>query len=174
MKERAPRPRQIRCAECFLPALREQLNAAGVCLSCVFAIIRKNEARTLKDSLTLLRAKGLCAYCGEPSAHVEHVVPRRTNLPTYTVPACAECNLLAGGRLFGSFREKQDYIKTRLRKKYHRILNQPEWDTYELRSMGYNLRKKIQGEQMKREIALARLAWCTEALSSMYDAEDAA
>lgn len=133
---------------------------------CVLFEQRQHEKHTLREILELLREKRLCAYCGEPSEHVEHVVPRRTGLPTYTVPACAECNLIAGGKLFHTFKDKQAYIRERLASKYERFLSMDEWTEDELRGLGYNLRKKIEGNMWRREVAHSRLSWSLEGFSA--------
>lgn len=60
-----------------------------------------------------------CAYCGQRAEHLDHVKPywwlEKNGRELHTVgnlrPACAECNLLAGGRVFDSFEEKKAWIR---------------------------------------------------------------
>jgi hypothetical protein len=72
---------------------------------------------------------------GEYANEIEHVYPRSTKLPTYVVPACKECNLLASDALFSTFEEKSIYIRNKLRKRYKKILSTPEWTSDEIKEL---------------------------------------
>lgn len=117
------------------------------------------EKRQLMEVVDFLREKGLCAYCGEYGSEVEHVVPRVSKLPTYTVLACRECNGTAGDRLFASFPEKQSFILAQYKKRYARVLRLPEWTEDEIDEMGYALRKQIEAYQTVKASIERRLEW---------------
>lgn len=116
---------------------------SGACLACQYFELVQVEKKQLADVIEFLRAKGLCIYCGEYGDEIEHVVPKCTRLPTYTVLACKECNGIASVRLFPSFAEKQAYIITKLKKKYQKIITTPEWTEDELVEMGPGLQGHI-------------------------------
>ena len=110
-------------------------------------------------AIEFLRQNGICAYCGEYGDEVEHVVPRWTGLPTYTLLACRECNGIAGGKLFKSFEARKGYIQAKLRKRYAKILRMPEWDETELKEMGYAMRVQIRAYEDARRIMERRVSW---------------
>ena len=66
-----------------------------------------------------------CFYCGALATHIDHVRPRwwleMHGLPENEldnlVPACARCNLMAGGKVFDSVEEKRNWIRKMLPKR---------------------------------------------------------
>ncbi len=65
-----------------------------------------------------------CVYCGASASTVDHIEPydwNHNNDSSNLVAACVECNVIAGDKIFGSFQEKADYIRTiRARGKWRR------------------------------------------------------
>ena len=71
-----------------------------------------------------------CAYCGLPSDTYDHAYPVSAmarlldvegpdcNIRSFIVPACRECNTIAGNMLFPTFNEKRDHIRRILRIRY--------------------------------------------------------
>jgi len=65
-----------------------------------------------------------CVYCGAPATCEDHVLPKsiayalsKTKWSAdllQIVPACHNCNSTVGNKLFASFRDKQQYIRSRL------------------------------------------------------------
>jgi hypothetical protein len=117
------------------------------------------EKRELRSIVDWLRNQSICFYCGEYGSEIEHVVPRVTALPTWTVQACGECNKIASGTLFDSVLEKLNFIKEKRRGKYHRVLSEPEWTDDELSELGKNLRSSIAATQRARLVVLSQLEW---------------
>jgi hypothetical protein len=148
------------CAACRIPT--QFLLGSGkkaVCAQCHFLEAVQRDRANLEEVIVYLRDKGLCAYCGEYASDVEHVVPRVSRLPTWTVPACHECNAIAGGTVFASFEDKAQFIKDYLAHKYRHVLDSPEWDEDELAEMGHNLRSKIAAAETARKIMQQRISW---------------
>jgi hypothetical protein len=114
----------------------------------------------MSEAIEFLRDKGLCAYCGEYGSEKEHVVPRCTGLPTYTLLACRECNQIASGQLFGSFDQKAAYIRGVLRGMYRKVLRKPEeWTRDEIEELGYGMRAKMNALMAARDVMLRRVSW---------------
>lgn len=131
----------------------------GECLVCRYFELCRGERLRMADAIEFLRDKGLCAYCGEYGDEVEHVVPRCAGLPTYTLPACRECNGIALGRLFKSFEDKATFIRGGLSAKYQHVLQKPEWTDDEIDELGKNMRAKIRALMVAREVMLRRISW---------------
>lgn len=130
-----------------------------VCSSCRYFASVRNDRRTLSGAIEFLRSRSLCAYCGEAATDVEHVVPRSSKLPTYTVPACKECNGIAGAIVFPSFLAKLNFIQKRIRVRYAKVLKVPEWTDDEIEEMGYAMQQQIIGFQRVRNWVLRRIDW---------------
>jgi hypothetical protein len=113
--------------------------------------------------------QGACVYCGTPANGFDHFVPLSalvmladslTQIPgKVLVPACRECNLIAGRDVFPTIAAKRRFIHARLRRKYRRILAIPEWRDRELAELGPSLEKYVRSGQDTRRWLLARLAW---------------
>jgi hypothetical protein len=127
------------------------------CIPCTLHEIIVQDKKAISGVLKILRENKICAYCGELAEEVEHVQPRRNRLETWTVPACKECNRLAGGRVFPGFYEKREYIRLAIRKKYSKELSMPEWDQEELGTVKGRLREKIEASLAAREVTKQRL-----------------
>jgi hypothetical protein len=118
-----------------------------------------------------------CHYCGQPANAVDHVIPRvliarlrvledeETTRQMYlrhrvrTVPCCRECNSIINSHYFSTLDERKAFLKTRLRKRYKRLLEMPEWTVDEMTELDGQLQDYvIQGTRMKRLIQ-KRIAW---------------
>lgn len=149
------------CDNCRMPhGVVFQLRDGGnVCPPCAFAEMRTRDLSTLGDVIEISREKRVCAYCGDPAEHIEHVIPRRLHQPTYTVLSCAECNLLAGGFKATCFADKIDYIREKIRKRYKKYLRAPEWDDEELSEMGPQMARWLRACSQIRNWVLGRLSF---------------
>lgn len=148
------------CPVCEIPARTLIPSFAGqTCVQCHFIDVVRREVRSLSEVIQNLRDLGLCAYCGEHGAEVEHVIPRRAHLATFTVPACRECNGIASGKLFESFNEKQQHIRKGLRKKYDKVLRIPQWDAEEIADLGRAMQDMVKKWEAARLIMVQRLSW---------------
>ena len=113
----------------------------------------------------MLRARDLsriCFYCGEGASDVEHVIPfSLVGECTPKVWSCSECNSIASNSLFETIEEKRAYIQNKLRIRYKRVLNYPDWAVDELEELSYTLRQSvISGMEAKKWIE-RRLKWST-------------
>lgn len=126
----------------------------------------------LCDFIDYVRDKGLCAYCGEYAEHIEHVVPRCLDLPTYTVPSCAECNLLAGDTPVVTFAEKRRLIHDLLRERYSNVLSTPDHSAAELEQLGYTLRNLVCRSLEIRDIVRRRLSFRLDEYIISHELED--
>lgn len=148
-----------RCASCGLPHFSVAKSMDGVCLACSYFEVCRSEMLSMGDATEWLRERGLCAYCGEYGSEAEHVVPKSSRLPTYTLLACGECNRIAGGLVFRSFVDKRGHIHRELRRKYRRVLRMPEWPEEEMGELGYVLRAQIEVWERARQSVRRRLEW---------------
>ena len=67
-------------------------------------------------TIVLARDQGTCQYCGRPADTVDHVRPVAaggTDDMNNLVAACRECNDEAKDLVFGSVKEKAEYLKLR-------------------------------------------------------------
>lgn len=153
----------VRCALCRARTPFPQLwDSEQVCLPCFFAESRYADRLGLDAAIDKVRELGACAYCGEPASELEHVVPRCAGLPTWTVPACSDCNNLAAGGVFESFRAKRDFIREAIRRRHAKVLRTPEWDEDELAELGPALRASTAAYTAARAVVLSRLNFALE------------
>lgn len=118
---------------------------------------------------TRISKSNRCQYCGEHATTEDHFVPisvaahlirsgiRPNNL--FLLPACLECNVLAGDAVFDSIEEKRKFIQDKIEKKYKAILKIPQWKYHELDELGYNLRNFVNSGIGQFRILLGRLEW---------------
>jgi len=107
-----------------------------------------------------LRIKGpLCVYCGGTANTDEHFPPASLTPNGYLLPACRECNSIAGTTWATDFEERTRHVKAKLRLKYRSHLETPEWSTEEKDELGYNLRKVVELWQTQKTVLNERLAW---------------
>ncbi len=131
-----------------------------VCAPCLFFDLVKLERKSLSAAIEWLRDKGLCFYCGDYGGEIEHVIPRASHLPTYTVLACRECNGMASDKVCeGGIAEKLLYIRGRRKRRYLKVLAIPEWTPEEIAEMGYGMRATIMASQAARQMVSAQLSW---------------
>lgn len=76
---------------------------------------------------------------------------------TRTVPACHECNAIAGARVFASFRAKRRFIQRRLAERYRKLLAMPSWTEAELDELSPSLRTHVEAALGHRAVIRARL-----------------
>lgn len=113
----------------------------------------------IKDNL-------LCMYCGASAECREHVVPvsylsfaRSYNEKlVWLVPACNNCNSLAGPFIAFSIPEKAKYVMSRFKLKYKKILNYPEWTEEEMKSIDYGLKEMVWAGIVAKRVAKERLS----------------
>ena len=119
-------------------------------------------------SYSVIENDGTCVYCGQRANSLDHFVPYSVAivlmefLPIggkYLLPACRECNSIAGDKVFYTVNEKRSYIQGRLKEKYSLIYDIPEWTESELEEMGYNLQTYIRSSLGSRQWIEDRIKW---------------
>tara|TARA_R100000152_G_C6736871_1_gene160959 strand:+ start:314 stop:1072 length:759 start_codon:yes stop_codon:yes gene_type:complete len=106
-----------------------------------------------------------CAYCGVYPDTADHVLPivfmeflilnGDKNTRSEIVPACNECNALAGSRVFSSFKKKKEYVQSKIFSRYSRIAEWTEEEIEESELRG-NLKDIVVGDMKRREYHIAR------------------
>jgi hypothetical protein len=85
------------------------------------------------------------------------------------LPACRECNTIAGTTWPEHFEERAAYVKRKLRLKYKKEIRTPEWSDSEMTELGRNIKGNILSWEKRRKIALERIAWSAVAYLSSID-----
>ena len=121
----------------------------------------------------LIIEKGRCTYCGISATERDHVVPlsfqragkriaqSRTfrDQPDNIVPCCRECNAIASDKVFSSIFEKRSYIKHRLKQKYKKLLQSPNWSQSEIDEMGPKMKRYILVSIAAKQLTIVRVSW---------------
>lgn len=110
-----------------------------------------------------------CVYCGEGANSVDHFPPKTYSAGGFLLPACKECNSLAGTVWPKNFELRAAHVKDGLRNRYRKLLQAPDWAEDELDELKYNLRKGIMVWQKQKEILKERLAWSAMSYLSSID-----
>lgn len=113
-----------------------------------------------------------CVYCGRDATCLDHFLPiahlrsvYQTAQPLtlwpllFKVPACAECNGIAGDHVFRTYAQKRDYIRERLRRRYRKLLDRQRWDEEEIIELGPSLQQFVRARQRQRAELNERLHW---------------
>lgn len=110
-----------------------------------------------------------CIYCGAITQCLDHFTPL---IVAYAladvgvkfgrkilVPACSDCNVIAGTEVLKTIAQKRRFIQNRLRVKHKKLLRSPTWTQVELEKLSPNLRARVQFDlNLKAEIQ-RRIAW---------------
>lgn len=118
-----------------------------------------------------------CYYCGAVAETIDHVVPQivlqtaalsndeavtkylHRRHRVMTVPACRECNGLAGAKFFDTLEERRQHVKNALRRRYRRLLESPDWGDTELMDLDAPLRGLILNTLEVRRLVRLRVAY---------------
>lgn len=114
-----------------------------------------------------------CTYCGEPAEVLDHWPPAVHTPQGVLLPCCSECNTLASDEHPANFYGRVLYVKGRLRKRYRKALNMPQWEEEELEVMSPSFRTSIRAGMRLRLDAAARIEWDSLAYLATIDTEDA-
>lgn len=97
-----------------------------------------------------------CVYCGILASEKEHVIPKAylrnvkdlfllgfgVDVPEeIIVPACKECNMIAGAKVFPSFRAKKSFIREQLLIRYKKFRTFNPWTDEELGELSGRLKE---------------------------------
>lgn len=148
----------LKCSSCGLEHLSVTL-AESTCAPCRLFDLIQLERQEYAAIVAWTYEKEICFYCGEPSTEVEHVIPKHTGLPTWTVHSCRECNSLASGTIYSSVTEKLCSIREKRQRKYKWLYDMPEWSKDELEELGYNLRVAVQRQMVAKQCVQSQLDW---------------
>lgn len=118
------------------------------------------------------RWSSACVYCGEPANSKDHVLAiswstalnlsalnGETNQAITLVPACIECNDLAGSTPTLTVKAKRALIHKKLRTKYKNLIEMPDWDQDEINQTHGRLKQSIIAALKKRQIIWNRVTW---------------
>lgn len=111
-----------------------------------------------------------CVYCGTFADCRDHIIPisflrgtgdRRGSFvdKINLVRACSECNHIAGSKVFSNLDDKREYIQSRLKQKYKKLLLFPSWNENELEEMSQKFKQIIRLKQRAKLVIEYRLAW---------------
>jgi len=108
-----------------------------------------------------------CTYCGLPATSMDHVPPitRCSDFNKkaldynnfFKVPSCTQCNSALNDRVLYSIRERLDFIKKYLRKKYKNLLHLPTWEEEDYEDMDLTFAKIIKHKDNQVDILYMRL-----------------
>jgi hypothetical protein len=104
-----------------------------------------------------------CVYCGERSESKEHYPPRSYTVHGVILPACLECNSMSGTSFTSSFVDRCEYVRGKIRAKYRKALETPEWSAREISQMGRGMREQIKRWKQLRKLVEKRLQWDPQA-----------
>lgn len=110
-----------------------------------------------------------CTYCGMPANTIDHVPPISAR-PILTsmgvsrwdfleVPSCHECNSAIGAKALWTVRERKQWIKGFLSKKYKRILKMPNWTEEEISELGRGLKDHVEAFTALKKLTIGRVGW---------------
>ena len=117
-----------------------------------------------------------CYYCWDDATTIDHIVPvsyyyswKRKSLhltSTYwknnLIDCCRECNSIAGNKVFDDIEEKKLYIQDRIRNKYKKLINMPNWTDDEINELTWTLKKEIKIQVLARKWILNRVNYPVE------------
>jgi hypothetical protein len=117
-----------------------------------------------------------CYYCGEPADTTDHVPPQcirplmlrdPVGFKQYKfceVDCCKECNSGLGKR-FWTLAERKNEVAKRIRRKYKKLLEMPDWTVAELATVSSRMRDQILSQLKRRGVARRRLSWASPKLA---------
>ncbi|MDE2232528.1 MAG: hypothetical protein KGJ90_00150 [Patescibacteria group bacterium] len=110
-----------------------------------------------------------CVYCGDLATTVDHFIPISIFASLIgigadingkiLVPACRECNLLAGDKLFKTIGAKRRYLQNRIKERYRKVLNMPFWEEKEISELSPHMQEIVKNGLLEREHVKARIGW---------------
>ena len=100
-----------------------------------------------------------CTYCGQMANTEEHFPPRSLTSVGLIISACKECNQFASTLWAFDFEERCNYVKMKIKDKYKKCLQTPDWSDNEIKELKYNLRCGVRKWQFLKKITQERIAW---------------
>jgi hypothetical protein len=89
-------------------------------------------------------------------------------------PACEECNVTLGSKLFVTVETRAAYLLGALSAKYKKLLKGPMWSEDELEELGSSLRMHVEAVQAKACFVRTRLEHlrCVSAQDDRFDDDE--
>lgn len=119
-----------------------------------------------------------CVYCGNPASQIDHVHPQAAHpneanphTAGLLVPACGECNRIAGARIFKTLSHKREWIHWKLRRKHRRALALPYWSDQEKSELGPTLRDNLEVALKVQWVLRQRVAYKCDGRCKRGDVE---
>jgi len=112
--------------------------------------------------MSILRSPSASNRPRNTAEHYPRIYPDgelRSSPRILTVPSCRECNGLAGASYQPTLTERKKYIKDKLRHRYRKIIEMPEWEEAEIEELGRALKTHVLVGIEQRKLILQRLAW---------------
>jgi hypothetical protein len=124
----------------------------------------------VSSELNIIWGQTPCYYCGQLATDIDHIPPQvaRSKLfdlgfmdryPIHELPCCRECNSILGDRLPWTLNERRAYVKKRLRERYRKFLEIPDWTDSELAILRPTLQEFVICGLVQKERIEARLKW---------------
>ena len=113
----------------------------------------------------------ICFYCGMPAGTVDHVPALNKveelraiyEIQHYTkVPACSECNGVAGDEPHLEVFERRRFLKDKLKKRYKKYIKLPDWEDSEIKPLGYALKMNVEAAMSIKYLVAYRLTYGEE------------
>lgn len=115
----------------------------------------------------------VCVYCGDFATTCDHVQPLSHIVglmsvgadlpePLQKVPACMECNCLAGSNVFDSFDHKAEWLRDAIARRHRDALRAPTWTMQEIEELDGITRIDIEAAMRAKEKHLSRTSWCMQ------------
>lgn len=114
-----------------------------------------------------------CVYCGMLANSDDHFPPRSAFRAGFILPACRECNFLAGTSYPTDFWKRVNLVKEKIKKRNRKLVNMPFWSKEDLNELGPNMRRDVEIWQRKKRIVHSRLAWNVESYLASIDKNNA-
>lgn len=110
-----------------------------------------------------------CCYCGELATTREHFPPLVAVHWGLILPACKECNAFAGTEWCFDFEMRISHIKQKIKYKYRRCLQTPDWEQDAISELGYGLKDGVITWGELKKIIEKRIAWNVTDYLSLID-----
>ena len=128
-----------------------------------------NYRKDLNFGYDFIDNDGICVYCGEQATTEDHIMPLYVAYMTGDIgiitkskvllPACQECNALAGTKIFNKFTERKKYIQLRIKQRNKKLLSTKGWTIDELSQLGNTLRQFIENSIHLQSNVKKRIQW---------------
>jgi len=110
-----------------------------------------------------------CIYCGQLANTIEHFPPQSYCAGGFLLPACRECNTLAGTLYPTNFNKRVECVKNKLFQRHRKAFEMPTWDIDDLNELEGNIKRNVKLWQNKKRIASNRIAWSAESYLCSID-----